>query len=83
MLRCVRWSSEMNDVMGGKKGLKNLILTSIVSKQRCNFGGKIIFNLGFHYKDSVNIKFHLEWVELDIFTKVVNEDNIMLEPINI
>ena len=82
MLRCVRWSSEMSDAMGGKKGAKNHILTSIVSKQHFNFGGKVIFNLGFHYKDSVNIKFLLEWVELDIFSKVINEDNIILEPIN-
>ena len=34
----------MSDAMGGKKGAKNHILTSIVSKQRFNFRGKVIFN---------------------------------------
>ena len=44
MLRCVGWSSEMSDAMGGKKGSKNHIFTSIFSKQLFNFRGKVIFN---------------------------------------
>ena len=72
----------MCDAIGDKKRLECKIFTAIISEKGYDFCGKIIFNYTLKInKALIDVRFSTQRIELDILSKVVDKNDIVVETI--